>query len=176
MSEKRSLDSNSTLPCGRPQPKASGSNENLASLYEAARKKLERFVTQKNLKQSEVREKILEVIVYEVRHFRAQSLLERLHSKYPEVGKATLYRTLPILLESGIIQEGPVDSEGQIYFELTEQAHHDHIVCLDCHKIFEFHDSIIEGRQEVLSNALQFTVKNHQHVIYTNCNYFRNAP
>lgn len=147
------------------------SPEDVESLYESARNKLEAYVAREGLKRSGARNKILKTVVYEVRHFRAQDLLDRLAKRYPEIGKATLYRTLPILLESGIIQEGPIDSEGQVYYELTGGSHHDHIVCLDCHRIFEFHDRAIEKQQERVVGEMKFTTKTHKHVIYGSCDY-----
>ncbi len=159
------------LPCGRPLPKNRNQPENTSSFFDSAKVKLNAFVAEKSLKRSEAREKILKTIIYEARHFRAQDLLDRLKDRYPEVGKATLYRTLPILIESGIIQEGPTDSDGQILYELTDTSHHDHIVCLDCQRIFEFHDKFIEKQQEKVSGALRFTARTHRHVIYASCDY-----
>ena len=133
--------------------------------------RLEAFVESKGLKRSDTRKKILETIVMEAKHFRAQDLLEWLQKHFPEVGKATLYRNLPILVESGIIQEGPTDPEGQTLYELSELSHHDHIVCLDCKHIFEFHDEVIEERQEAASSKQGFSVRSHRHVIYAACDY-----
>lgn len=135
--------------------------------------KLDGFVTQKNLNRSEVRAKILETIVFDAQHFRAQDLLEPLFKRYPSVGKATLYRTLPILVESGILQEGPTDLEGQKLYELAGDAHHDHIVCLDCNGIYEFHDDAIEKKQAHISHELGFTAQSHRHVIYASCDFLK---
>lgn len=159
------------LPCGRPLPKNIKKVEDPHSLFDTAKARLEAFVAEKVLKRSEVREKILKTIVYEARHFSIQDLLDRLKEQHPIVGKATLYRTLPILIESGIIQEGPTDSEGQKFYELTDSTHHDHIVCLDCQQIFEFHDRVIEKRQEIVSEMLKFSTRSHRHVIYATCDY-----
>jgi Fur family ferric uptake transcriptional regulator len=162
------------LPCGRPAPevdKAKSNKKDARELLQKITENLDQFVAQKNLNRSEVRNKILETIVYEARHFRAPDLLEHLHRRYPDVGKATLYRNLPVLVESGVLQEGPTDSDGQVYYELTEDEHHDHIVCMDCHKIFEYQDDLIEKRQEELAAGMNFHLKNHRHVIYATCQY-----
>lgn len=160
------------LSCGRPparEPSESAAETRV--LLAALLKRLDGFVVSRGLNRSETRRKILETIVREARHFRALDLLERLAERHPEVGKATLYRTLPVLVESGLIQEGPTDSEGQVMYELADGDHHDHIVCLDCHRIFEFHDDEIEKRQEAVTSRLGFSTRSHRHVVYANCDF-----
>jgi Fur family ferric uptake transcriptional regulator len=164
-----------TLPCGRPLPSLAKNNEGSQVLLRALRQKLNGFVNRKNLKHSEAREKILETIVYETRHFKMQDLLDRVKNKFPEMGQATLYRNLPMLVECGILQEGPTDTDGQVFYELTDPDHHDHIVCLDCGKIFEFHDDSIEERQDSVTKDLSFRSKSHRHVIYASCEFVKKS-
>jgi Fur family ferric uptake transcriptional regulator len=142
------------------------------------KQRLDQYSTDKQLNRSEAREKILETIVKEVRHFRSLDLLERLAKRYPEVGRATFYRNLPIFVESGILKEGPTDSDGQVFYEICENEsdeHHDHIVCMDCGKIFEFHDDAIESRQSQVSKKMGFSAKKHTHVIYAECEYLKKS-
>ena len=161
-----------TLPCGRPMLTVHKSN---TPLLEVLKERLDKFTSEKQLNRSEAREKILETIVNESRHFRSLDLLERLGKRYPGVGKATLYRNLPVFVESGILKPGPTDPEGQVFYELceddNEEHHHDHIVCLDCKRIFEFHDDVIENRQSQVSKSMSFSAKKHTHVIYAACEY-----
>jgi Fur family transcriptional regulator, ferric uptake regulator len=157
------------FPCGRPLPRKSESFQDVSLLLNQLTDKLSTFTTEKNLKKSETREKILTAIVRGPRHFTALDLLERLANRFPEVGKATLYRNLPVLVASGIIKEGPTNSEGQVLYELADDHHHDHIVCLDCSQIFEFHDEAIENRQDMVSDQLGFVPRTHRHVIYASC-------
>jgi Fur family ferric uptake transcriptional regulator len=159
------------LPCGRALPKKETNSADLKHLLKGALDRLEKFVLKRNLNRSEARAKILEVIVKESRHFRTQDLLDRLQERYPEVGRATVYRNLPILVESGLIVEGPTDADGQIHYELADDEHHDHIMCLDCKRIFEFHDDSIEARQASISKKMGFTVKEHRHVVYASCDF-----
>ncbi len=156
------------LPCGRPLGHDAKQG---VQLLNRLLKKLAAFVEKKGLNRSQAREKILETIVKEARHFRAQDLLERLQKRYPEVGKATLYRNLPVLVESGLIQEGPMGPHGNALYELSEDRHHDHIVCMDCEQIFEFHNDFIEQKQTLISKKMGFTLRDHRHVIYASCDY-----
>lgn len=160
-----------TLPCGRPTPAVHSSTLDDESLFEDLIKQLEAYVTKKGLNRSEVRAKVLRTIIVEARHFRPQDLLNRIRVRFPEVGRATVYRTLPILVACGILEEGPTDPDGQNLYELKNTQHHDHIVCLDCSRIFEFNDPTIEKRQDVVSKHMGFVPKSHRHVIYAKCKY-----
>ncbi len=159
------------LPCGRPLPVQIAAVATTTQLLKLMSERLDAYVTEQKLNRSEAREKILATIVKEARHFRAQDLLDRLKQRYPEVGKATVYRNLPVLVASGVLQEGPIDKDGQAFYELADDDHHDHIVCVNCQHIFEFHDTAIENRQDVVANKLGFKPRAHKHVIYAECDF-----
>jgi len=164
-----------TFPCGRPSLPPLVDDHSPRELLKKLILQLNKYSSETKLNRSEAREKILEVIVSKASHFTAMDLLERLQKRHPDIGKATLYRNLPVLVESGILKEGPHDSNGQILYEISGDDHHDHIVCLDCKRIFEFHDNAIEKRQDQISANLGFTARDHRHVIYAACDYFKKA-
>lgn len=159
----------SVLPCGRPLKGALAHADPIDQ--GSARERLERFVAAGSLKRSEVRHRILDVIVNEAPHFSAPELVRRVQASHPEIGAATIYRNLPVLLEAGLIQESLMTREGHKLYELSDDDHHDHIVCTDCRRIFEFHDDTIEARQEKLIRAMGFRTDHHRHVIYASCEY-----
>lgn len=160
-------------PCGRKVPRRNERPKESDRTFESLERKLAAWVDANDLNRSEARTKILRVIVGQPGHFRAQDLLEPLAAQYPEVGKATLYRNLPILVECGILQEGPVDASGQAFYEISEEGHHDHLVCLDCHQIFEFHEEKIEDLQSQAARRLGFSVRSHRHVVYAACEFLK---
>ena len=161
------------LPCGRKTSASPKRQEGAKVLLNKLLQALRQFSERKELNRSAAREKILETIVYEARHFTPSKLLLQLKRRFPEVGKATLYRNLPVLVQSGILQEGPTDPEGQVTFELCGDDHHDHILCLDCNRIFEFHDEGIEERQNLISKDLGFKPRRPHHVIYADCEFLK---
>lgn len=174
MAKSKKQEYSKTLPCGRPVPKDLHESPDKETLFTDLSARLDAFSQEKKLNRSDARSKILKTIVYEARHFTALELFDRLHKRYPEVGKATLYRNLPVLVESGIIEESLLDPGGQAFYELSvgdHHRHHDHIVCTDCRRIFEFHDETIEKRQEQLTQRLGFTAKSHRHVIFAGCTF-----
>lgn len=170
---KQKSNSKNLLPCGRPRPVVEEDARSTKELLNKLKLQLNVYCTEQKLNRSEAREKILETVIKGARHFTALELLERLQRRFPEIGKATMYRNIPVLVDSGILQEGPHDSKGHILYELSEDDHHDHIVCLDCRQIFEFHDEKLEKRQDQISETLHFTPKSHRHMVYAVCNYLR---
>jgi len=158
-----------SLPCGRlrpaPETPVRPADRRVQELVE----RLENYCAEKGLRTSSARRKIVEVIVKDLIHFTSQQLLDQMDRRHPDVGRATLYRTIPVLVEAGILQEGPKTVEGQPSYELAEKRHHDHIVCLDCRAIFEFSNASIEKEQDELTEKLDFLPRNHMHVIYAHC-------
>ena len=75
-----------------------------------------------------------------IEHFTAEELLDFSRKIDPSVSRATVYRTLPILTESGLVKEIDIGHDNKFYLahkgQKNERAQ---IVCLDCEKIFAFH-------------------------------------
>jgi Fur family ferric uptake transcriptional regulator len=156
------------LACGRPTP-----TKQRTKLGEIAkhslREKLQSHIKGRDLNQSESRNQILEVILDLPAHFSIGELLRRVQELYPNIGTATVYRNMPNFTDAGILRETLTDEQGLKVYEIAEEEHHDHIVCLDCGHIFEFHDEAIEKAQDKLSSHLQFTPVHHKHVMYAHC-------
>lgn len=157
------------LPCGRARPARARPLENVSHRIASLVERFETYCNEQGLRKSNARRKIVEVIVRNLQHFTSQELVHRVVGRYPEVGRATLYRTIPVLVKAGILQEGPQTLEGHVSYELAESQHHDHIVCLDCREIFEFSSPRIEKEQDSVSLGLDFQPRTHSHVIYAHC-------
>lgn len=173
--KKKKSNANNTTPCGRRLPTTSYSPAEQAKLIRDMTSRMESYAITHKLKNSDVRRKILETIIVEASHFTAMELLEKVQQRHTDVSRATLYRTLPIFVECGILEEGPTDTSGQSLYELANGDHHDHIVCLDCRQIFEFHDDFIEKQQEKISASLNFLPTGHRHVIFAKCRLLNNS-
>jgi len=156
------------LPCGRETPTKhiEKSSENDIAGWKS---KLEAYLSENKLKQSDSRNRILEVLLSELEHFNVQELCDLVRKRFPDIGPATVYRNLPLFCEVGLIQETFVDSKGQKIYETVGGGHHDHIVCLDCNSIFEFHDEQIESAQNKVTDTFRFEPVGHRHVIYAHC-------
>ncbi len=130
------------------------------------------------LKHSQVREQVLSVIANYPGHFSVNDLCGKVAEAFPDIGKATVYRVIGLFIEAKILREGPSRVDGLALYELAEQEgadHHDHIVCLDCGSVFEFHDEQIETRQQATTELMGFTPQYHRHVIYAECVKIRHS-
>ena len=103
-------------------------------------------------------------------HQTLDELLVRAKALKPEMGYATIYRTMKLMVECGVALEHRFVDSGMTRFEPNlEDEHHDHIICLTCGRIVEFEDSVIEGRQERIAQENGFVVKKHRLEIYGEC-------
>jgi Fur family ferric uptake transcriptional regulator len=157
----------SKSPCGRqiassPSGKA---NQNGLLLF----KKLNVFVEEKKLNHSASRANTLTSILSFNSHFSIQELVKKVQQKFPTIGAATVYRNMPLFIEAKILRESFSDKNGNPFYETDIEKHHDHIFCLDCEAVFEFHEAEIESAQDRVSKSLNFEPANHRHVIYAHC-------
>lgn len=85
-----------------------------------------------------------------------------------EIGLATVYRVLNQFDEAGIVTRHNFEG-GKSVFELTQQYHHDHLICLDCGKVIEFSDESIETRQKNIAERHGIKLSNHSLYLYGHC-------
>lgn len=155
-----------TLPCGRKKSAVSGKNVSKNLDWKPI---LDQFLKQKKLRATTQREKVAELIFAKKSHFEVQTLIKEVQAKYPEIGPATVYRSVNTLCEAGLLHESLQTHNGVTLYEAHEEEHHDHIVCMDCGEIFEFHDESIEEAQNKAIKKLGFIEAKHKHVIYAKC-------
>lgn len=158
-----------SLPCGRPRPDSARFKEDFSrgDWTEA----LAEYVGSRGLKQSETRKKIAGILLAQPSHFSIQDVIPKILAAHPTLGASTVYRTVNLLCDAGLLHETLVREGGETVYEIGNSIHHDHIVCLDCKQIFEFHESGIEKLQEKACASLSFRQKEHRHVIYAHCEY-----
>lgn len=113
--------------------------------------------------------KILEVLQDpECHHVSAEDLYKKLIDIGEEIGLATVYRVLNQFDDAGIVTRHNFEG-GKSVFELTQQQHHDHLICLDCGKVIEFTDDAIELRQRNIAERHGIKLSNHSLYLYGHC-------
>lgn len=113
--------------------------------------------------------KILEILQQpDYQHVSAEDLYKKLLDIGEEIGLATVYRVLNQFEDAGIVTRHSFES-GKSVFELTQQQHHDHLICLDCGQVIEFHDDIIEQLQREISHKHGIKLTNHSLYLYGKC-------
>ncbi|MGL5757984.1 ferric iron uptake transcriptional regulator [Plesiomonas sp.] len=113
--------------------------------------------------------KILELLqTGNCQHISAEDLYKKLIDVGEEIGLATVYRVLNQFDDAGIVTRHNFEG-GKSVFELTQQHHHDHLICLDCGKVIEFSDDFIEQRQKEIANRYGIRLTNHSLYMYGHC-------
>ncbi len=100
-------------------------------------KDFKKFIKRKGLKYTPEREEILKEILTIEDHFDVDELYLKLKNKGSKISKASIYRTLPLLIEGGYIQE-VYKQEGHSHYEVTlNKLPHLHFICIKCNKVKE---------------------------------------
>lgn len=121
------------------------------------------------LKATLPRLKILEIFQKtEQRHMTAEDVYRVLLADQSDIGLATVYRVLTQFEQAGILSRNHFET-GKAIYELREEQHHDHLVCLDCGHVEEFYDPEIEKRQGAVAKAKGFSIADHALSLYAHC-------
>jgi Fur family transcriptional regulator, ferric uptake regulator len=104
--------------------------------------------------------KVLEALSQEPNDATAQDIHESLRGRGAAVGLATVYRTLALLSERGVV-DALMHRPGEICYRLCGEGHHHHLTCSECHQVVELGECELEPWLERLGGAHGFTVTGH---------------
>jgi Fur family transcriptional regulator, ferric uptake regulator len=128
-----------------------------------------KILQQKGLRFTKERAIILEEINQLKSHFDADKLYHLLNEKGHSVSLDTVYRNIPLILQAGLVQKSVGEGKKE-YFERTGvKGHHDHMVCIECGKVIEFHSEKIERGQDEACKAHNFELVFHDHRLFGYC-------
>ena len=120
------------------------------------------FIRKKGLRNTPEREAIINEIFATHDHFDVDELYLRLKNKKKKISKPSIYRLIPYLLESGLIQEAYFE-DGHLHYEhIYGHAHHCHLRCLKCGKIIEFEETSLKKIEKKLAEKHDFFIKAHK--------------
>ncbi|MDP4125502.1 MAG: Fur family transcriptional regulator [Bacillota bacterium] len=118
------------------------------------------------------RQTILQMFLeQEDRHLSAEELYILVKNQNPEIGLATVYRTLDILAEIGVLLKNDF-GDGRARYEFSrkdERHHHHHLICLRCGNVSEFDDDLLESLEAVIIKRNKFKVMDHDLKFYGYC-------
>lgn len=132
----------------------------------------ERFhalLQEKGLKFTHERKSIFQEVSQVKEHFDADSLYERFKSKGLRIARDTVYRTIPLLLESGVIQKSVGEGKREFFERVSGKGHHDHMVCVRCGSVIEFTCEKIETLQDKVCKEYGFQLIFHDHRLFGAC-------
>lgn len=116
------------------------------------------FFASKGLRFTKQREAVTTLIFRTQEHFRPEELCERLRKSDSSASRATIYRTILHLVESGMLREISLGGGERLYDpNFLKSPHHNHLVCIDCSKIVEFEDPNLDIMQNCITRRMGFS-------------------
>jgi Fur family transcriptional regulator, ferric uptake regulator len=117
------------------------------------------------------RQTILQTFLEHVdRHLSAEEVFMLVKHQNPEIGLATVYRTLDILAEIGVLLKNDFgDGRSRYEFSRKDEHHHHHLICQRCGNVSEFDDDLLESLEAVIAKRNQFKVMDHDLKFYGYC-------
>src|ERR687884_907763 len=123
--------------------------------------KFQQFLFKQGLKLTRERAALLREIFATHYHFEADELLFKMKQKNVKISRATVYRTLELLVKSGLVRRVHLGEDHYHYEHVSGNSHHDHLVCTACGMVIEFHDPELEQRQREICARKRFTPTFH---------------
>ena len=128
-----------------------------------AEKLLRNYCKQRGLKYTPERKRILEAVCALDSHFEADDLYLKLREESGRrISRATVYRTLPLLEESGLIRRVMFVDKHTLYEHVYDHLHHEHLICIKCGKIIEFYKRSLEHSLEDIARVHGFKSVAHK--------------
>lgn len=144
-----------------------------AELMEVMMKRMKEKIKDKRYKMTTQRQVILRAFVEStIRHMSAEEVFELVKKTSPDIGLATIYRTLDLFTEMDLLKKLDFD-DGCSRYELNDRENeghfHHHLICLGCGKVWECKDDLLETLESILQKRLHFRTVDHQLKVYGYC-------
>jgi Fur family transcriptional regulator, ferric uptake regulator len=144
------------------------------SLDPDVQKRLDTFLDGKGLRRTKQREVIIKAALTTHEHFTADELWEMARKLDRTTSRATLYRTLSLLVESGLLREIDLGRDQTVYDpNFIDSPNHNHLICLDCQKVVEFDDPHISLLEDCITRRLGFSPASKSVRIEASCEELR---
>jgi len=119
----------------------------------------------KGLRMTDQRRVIAQVLEGAEDHPDVEELYARASTRDPNISIATVYRTVKLFEEAGILEKLEF-GDGRARYEDAERDHHDHLIDMQSGEVIEFVDAEIEALQERIARKLGYTLKGHKLELY----------
>lgn len=140
---------------------------------------LKNMLAEKGLKMTTQRRVVFEALTErEDEHLSPEEIFEIIKDKYPEMGLATIYRTLQLFEELGLVYKLNFD-DGCYRYEIlsphmNEVHQHHHLICTQCGRIIEVKEDLMNSLEEIIEKQYNFEIKNHIVKFTGTCSQCRN--
>ena len=129
---------------------------------------VERLLSERGIRLTDQRRLIVRRAVSHL-HFTAEELVKDVRQMDASVARGTVYRTLALLMEAGVVEKHDF-RYGPPNYEVTfAKAHHDHLMCVQCGEIIEFQEPRVEQLQDEVVQRYGYQLLTHTHKLYGVC-------
>jgi Fur family ferric uptake transcriptional regulator len=127
--------------------------------------RIENLCVEKGMRMTDQRRIVARVLSTSHDHPDVEELYRRAHALDPHISIATVYRTVRLFEEAGIISRHDF-RDGRSRYEETTDVHHDHLIDMKSGKVIEFVDEEIEALQEAIARKLGYKLVDHRLELY----------
>jgi Fur family ferric uptake transcriptional regulator len=126
------------------------------------------YLEQNQQRKTPERYAILDEIYSSKAHFDVDELFLKMKTRNYHVSRATVYNTLDLLVESGLVKRHQFGQNTSHYEQAFGYKQHDHLICNHCKKVFEFCDPRVQQITSTMGQLLKFEVSSHSLHLYGN--------
>lgn len=127
--------------------------------------RIEKLCVVKGMRMTDQRRVVARVLSQAKDHPDVEELYRRAHAVDPHISIATVYRTVRLFEESGIIERHDF-RDGRSRYEEAPDVHHDHLIDMRSGRVIEFIDEDIEKLQQAIARRLGFKLVDHRLELY----------
>ena len=130
---------------------------------------LKKVLKKEGLRYTLQRQAIWDELYASDEHRDAEEIYLALYNSGLKVSRATVYRTIDVLVKNNLVRKLDLGDGRARYENKMDTAHHDHLICVQCGKIEEFMDNVIENRQEIIVENFGYRLIRHIHQLFVIC-------
>jgi len=127
------------------------------------------WLRERGLRKTPERMGILDAIYSRDDHFDAETLFRDLLKNGMHVSRATVYNTLDLLMACNLIRRHQFESAHARFEKAYGSRQHDHLICMECHRVVEFCDPRLQHIQATMGSLLHFDIQHHSLTMYGQC-------
>ena len=127
--------------------------------------RIEKLCIEKNMRMTDQRRVVARVLSMADDHPDVEELYRRAHQVDPHISIATVYRTVRLFEEAGILERHEF-GDGRSRYEAASDAHHDHLIDVETGNVIEFVDDELEALQKRIAEKLGFRLVDHRMELY----------
>ena len=128
-----------------------------------------RYLRDHSLPVTHQRDAVAEIVFFADSHLSVSDIERALRARGIQVGKATIYRTLSLLRDAGVVEEHEFGEGFKRYEPIAAQSHHEHLICLGCGRVVEFSSERLDRMKSLIADEHGFRHHHHRLEIYGYC-------